>query len=49
MVETYSPLTKGQKLKDPVLMGIAEKYVFESLFQPFIVCMHLMYSIIISL
>ena len=27
VVEAYSPLTKGRKLRDPVLMRIAEKYV----------------------
>lgn len=27
VVETYSPLTKGVKLKDPTLVSIAEKFV----------------------
>ena len=34
VVEAYSPLTKGQKLKDLVLMGIAEKYVYVKLSDP---------------
>ena len=27
VVEAYSPLTKGEKLKEPVLVNIAQKYV----------------------
>ena len=30
VVEAYSPLTKGEKLKEPVLVNIAQKYVHVS-------------------
>ena len=29
VVEAYSPLTKGEKLNDPILVKIAQKYVGE--------------------